>query len=222
MSRTAIASPWELVEAWQDPFVGEVVPAARVVNDDGYSFAIFRSADGRVRAYYALPPSTFDRLPAEGRVLMIRPGTMDSVEIEAEIVPGRFVEKGRTDGLSVRDLIWHGQEPAPTRGTLRNLLDSDRLHARFFLDDGRTVDTDWMLDGAPPVIAQALTIETEVDQAERDWAKILAATLIGRVQSCSANGLNRACINTLDACGAILDKDRDTVGFEACMAARGF
>lgn len=218
----AIAAEWEVVGEWTDPFVGDEISAARVTNEEGFTFMLFRSEDGRVRALYSLPSSTFDRLPQKGRVLMIRPGEHDSKEIEAEIVPDGIVEKGRSDGIAVRDLMWHGQELSPTRGTLRNILDSDRLHARFFLDDGRTVDTSWSLDGANPVVAEALEIEVAVDQAERDWAEVVTNTFIAQAQRCSANGRDRSCINAMDACGDILTEDRDKPGFDACMASRGY
>lgn len=219
---TAIAAEWEIIGEWTDPFVGEETSAARVINEDGFTFMLFRSEDDRVRALYSLPTSTFDRLPQKGRVLMIRPGEHDSKEIEAEIVPDGIVERGRSDGIAVRDLIWHGQAPSPTRGTLRNILDSNRLYARFFLDDGRTVDTSWPLEGAHPALAEALKIEVAVDQADRDWADVVMNTLIARAQRCSANGPDRACVNAMDACGDILTEDRDKTGFEACMASRGY
>ena len=55
------ADGWELDNEWTDPFVGEQVPIAITTNEDDYSFGLFRSEDGRVRAIYSLPESTFDR-----------------------------------------------------------------------------------------------------------------------------------------------------------------
>lgn len=216
------ADGWTLDNEWTDPFVGEQVPIAITTNEDGYSFGLFRSEDGRVRAIYSLPESTFDRVPTDGRVLMIRPGSNRSSEIVAEVVQRGVTEDAKSNGIVVRDLIWHGQDPSPTTGTLRNLLDSETLFARFFTETGDTIDTSWNMAGSHPIIEQALEISVKISAGEQAWAALVTETLIGTMNRCNANGLNPECSNLLDACMDVLVVDKDKSGFDACLASQGF
>lgn len=221
-SLAASADNWEVQADWVDPFTGEQVSVARTKNSEGFTVSLFRSDDGRVRAIYALPISSFDRLPIEGRVLMIRPGTERSVEVRATLAPVQPGVWTRSNRVAVRDLIWHGQDPAPKNGTLRNLLDSDTLFARFFSEDGVAIDTSWTLDGSHQALAQALQIETVVSPVEQAWAKTVTETLIATRQRCEANGSYLDCWNSLEACSQILVDSRDMLSFESCMRSRGF
>ena len=219
LSSSATADEWRVNPAWLDPFAGETVSAASVANEGGFEFVLFRSFDGRVRALYSLPRSSFDRLPVSGRVVMIRPGSERSVEIEATIGPDRWGGWTRSDGIAVRASMWHGGDPSPTTGTLRNILNSDTLYARFFTDDGRTIDTSWSLEGSHEAIAQALQIETSISEEEQEWASFVTDTLIAAGQRC---GINTECTDALADCIDILVNDHDEEGFARCMTSRGF
>lgn len=216
------ADGWTLDSEWTDPFMGEQVPIATTTNEDGYSFGLFRSLDGRVRAIYSLPESTFDRVPTDGRVLMIRPGSNRSIEIEAEIVQRGVGEGAKSNGIMIRDLIWHGQDPSPATGTLRNLLDSDTLFARFFTETDDTIDTSWDMAGSHPIIEQALGISVRISAEEQAWAELVTETLIGTMNRCSANGPNLECSNLLNACIDLLMVDKKKAEFDACLASQGF
>lgn len=216
------ADGWTLDNEWTDPFMGEKVPIAITTNEDGYSFGLFRSLDGRVRAIYSLPESTFDRVPTDGRVLMIRPGSNRSIEIEAEVVQRGVGEDAKSNGIVIRDLIWHGQDPSPATGTLRNLLDSDALFARFFTETGDTIDTSWNMAGSHPIIEQALGISAGISAEEQAWAALVTETLIGTMNRCNASGPNPECSNLLDACIDVLVVGKDKAKFDACLASKGF
>lgn len=217
----ASAEGWKLDADWVDPFVGDRVAIAITENEDGFRFGLFRSEDGRVRALYGLPESSFDRLPTDGRVLMIRPGSNRSVEIEAETIQRGVTEQAKSNGMVIRGLIWHGQDPAPTTGTLRNLLDSDTMFARFFTETGQTIDTSWDMTGSHEPIAIALGISVSVDPAEQAWGALVTETLVGTMARCNANGPNAACTDRLNACINILVEHRDKARFDACMIVDG-
>lgn len=217
---TVSAEGWQLNADWVDPFVGEQIPIAFTTNDDGFSFGLFRSEDGRVRAIYSLPESTFDRIPKGGRVLMIRPGSNRSIEIEAEIVQNSITERAKSNGISVRSLIWHGEGSSPAVGTLRNVLDSEEMFARFFTETGPTIDTSWSMDGAHVVIEQALGISSVVSANEQEWAILEMEAITSTMNRCFADGRKLECSNSLDACIELLVIDRNVEGFGVCFASR--
>lgn len=208
------AFAWEVMEDWRDPIGGRTYTAAGATNDAGMSIVIFRDMDEKVRAVYSIPESSFDRLPKEGRVLAIRPGQLSVVEIEAEIVDNGITEKARSDGRHVRDLLWHGSDPSPTRGTLRDILDSDTLFARFYTDTGGQVDTSWSLKDAPAAIANALDIEVAASPEDIAWSTMQADLLLSSTRRCERDV---ACMREMTKCMRMLESMADVDRFKRCV-----
>lgn len=215
LAGTALPSfAWSVMEGWLDPIGGRTYTVAGATNDEGMSIVIFRDTDERVRALYSIPENSFDRLPNEGRVLAIRPGDHSVVEISAAYGVDGIVERARSDGRNVRASLWHGEGPSPTLGTLRNILDSDTLYARFFTDTGGSFDTSWSLDGAPEAIATALGISATASPDEVEWAAVQANLILSSVRRC---GFNRDCISRMNACLDMLQSMADVEPFNRCV-----
>lgn len=208
------AFAWDVVQDWRDPIGGRTYTAAVTTNDAGMSVVIFRDIDEKVRAVYSLPESSFDRIPIEGLVLAIRPGENSVVQIEAETTNSGPVERARSDGRNIRASLWHGGEPSPTRGTLRNMLDSDTLFARFHTDTGGTIDTTWSLDGAAQVIASAVGIDVDATDEAIEWSNVQTDLLISSSNRC---GRDFECQGEMTSCMEILKSIEDVARFNLCV-----
>lgn len=206
------------MEGWRDPISGHKYTAASETNSEGFSIHIFRDTDGKVRALYSLPINTFDRMPTNGRVLAIRPGNFGPSEIEASDLNSDILEKAKSNGQSVRATLWHGQDPAPKRGTLRNMLDSDTLFARFYTDTGSTVDTEWSLKGAPGVIGKAAQFSATASPDDINWSNTQADLLISATNRCNGD---IKCIKETASCMHFITESRDVDSFNQCVGKLG-
>ncbi|RWE12437.1 MAG: hypothetical protein EOS61_14940 [Mesorhizobium sp.] len=208
---SAEAEGWANVEI-QDPTNAEVVTAAIVTNDQGFSIAIFRSKDGKVRWTLGLPKSSFDSIKTSERVAVFRVDDHDATDLN--VSPGD--EDTRVLGRSVLALLWHGSGPTPTRGILRNVLDGRTLTVRFYLDNGGSADTNFDLAGAADSIAPALGISAQADpellarELDRNDAILKALT------ACETAPSLALCQKTVRSCLG----DTDTTGemVRACIA----
>jgi len=210
------ATAWEVQRDWTDPITGQPAVAAVTRNADNFRVSIYRDTDGRVAVVYSLPEQSFDRLPRVGRVVSVRPGDHRSVDMEATLAPTGTGRHIRSDGRNLRGVLWHGEGPSPTRGTLRNILDSTTLHARFYTDSGDRLDTSWSLEGAVPALTEALGIEKEADPelVARDQQR--AQLFSSAARRC---GANLRCIQGLPDClDLLIEPAFDVPGFNACMA----
>jgi hypothetical protein len=205
---------WEVLEGWRDPIGGRTYTAASTTNDEGMSITIFRDVDERVLAVYSIPVSSFDRLPIEGRVLSIRPGNLDVVDITAAFEDVGPVRRARSDGRNIRNSMWHGQDPSPTFGTLRNILDSDILYARFHTDSGGMIETTWSLDGAPQVISTAIGINATAAPEAVEWSTLQAELLISSTRRCDQNV---SCMRQMTDCMGLLRSMADVETFNRCV-----
>lgn len=221
MPSKIFADTWVLNERWSDPFSGEVVTAARTENKDGFGIAIFRSADDRVRAVFSLPNSSFDRLPLEGRVLLIRPDNFESREIEVKPRHLDVYRDATSNGMAVRNLLWHGEGSSPTRGTFRDMLDSTTLFGRFLTDEGLKIDTSWDLSGSRPILEAALSITASVDAEAQEWDNLVAETLINSSNRCTDGHVDVACLDAVSFCANYLITDKDLSGYKSCLAKAG-
>lgn len=220
---TAQAEGWSL-EEYRDPQNAQVVQAAASENAEGYSVRIFRSGDKRVQWVMSLPRSSFDRLTTRDRIAAFRIDDLEAGELSI-MPPNKYLslpEETHVEGLWVKDILWHGEDPSPTRGSLRDLLDGETLTVRFFLDDGKSVDTTFPLDGAPPVIEQAIGITAQADPVavarneDRDKAILLGTTV------CTSSSDAMACAGVLSDCMG--DDANNLTGdvLRSCMAAAGY
>lgn len=204
------AAAWEVIRDWRDPIGQRTHVAAGTTNSDGFSIYVFRDNDKKVYAVYSISRSSFEKLPIEGRVLMLRPGDNKVSEIKAEILG----DDAKSDGKAVRDVLWHGEEPSPTFGTLRDILDSNVLYARFYTDTGKELDTEWSLLGARDAISAAIGIVAEVDPRVQARAKAAADILGGGVLRC---GIDFHCTDMVLRCSREFERHDDVERFRQCV-----
>lgn len=211
------ASNWIITE-YRDPANAELLTAATVTNGDGYSISIFRNADTKVRWVLSLPKSSFDQLATEGRVIAFRVDDGEARSIERQPTE---TTSASAFGKSIRSLLWHGEGSSPTRGNLREILDGKMLFVRFIQDGGKTIDTQFDIKSASPVIADALNISAIINpsvaifEKERDEAIINATTI------CMSSPNPRDCAGILANCMG----DTATltaVKLKSCMSDKGY
>lgn len=205
---------WSVIEDWRDPIGGRTYTVASEINDEGMSISIFRDSDERVRAVYSIPESSFDRLPREGRVLSLRPGQLAVTDIEAAIIGDGITQSARSEGRSIRAILWHGQDPSPTLGLLRDILDSDTLFARFYTDNGGTIDTSWSLEGAPEAIATAIGIKANARSEDIEWANLQTELIVSSTRRCEVGS---GCLGKVIECVELLKTPEDVPAFNQCI-----
>ncbi|RRI02290.1 hypothetical protein EH240_12540 [Mesorhizobium tamadayense] len=221
---TAKAESWAQVE-FRDPTNAEVVLAATVTNDQGYSIAIFRNKDSKVRWVLSLPQISLDRIKSVGRVAAYRIDDNAAVDVEVSagkegIVPG-LEEPEIINGRSIREILWHGEGPSPTRGVLRNMLDGNALAIRFFFDGG-SADTTFDLTGAGNAIGPALKIETSADpnliahDRDRDEAVMIS------MKVCQSSSDLSTCLGVMTNCMGANANQLTGDQMRRCMAVHGY
>lgn len=221
ISAPAFADGWSVNPEFRDVRTKDDVVAATASNPAGYRIAIFRNQDKRVRMFLELPKNSFDRLSTSGRVAAIRPDqkTVKFVE-NAPSMAG--LEQPYLHNNSITSLLWHGSDPAPLNGTLRDILDSSKITVRIFTDMGTTVDTEFDLAGAAPTIAKALGIPAGLDSETSKNAATAAQLIVDASQRCyhpsvpSANA--SACMSAVVACAGKDQSNVDIPVFRACLA----
>ncbi|MEI8717351.1 hypothetical protein [Mesorhizobium sp. ISC11] len=221
---TAYADVWAVAE-FRDPANAELLSAATVTNAQGYSIWIFRNNDSKVRWILSLPRNSLDRIRTLGRVAAYRIDDNDAIDVEVE------AEKQSVTGLeqptilggrSIREILWHGQDPSPTRGVLRNMLDGQVLAIRFFFDTGNFADVTFDLGGAGSAIGPALKIETMADPnvlanaRDRDDAVLISANM------CQSSPNVSACLGVMTNCMGSNPNELKGDQMRSCMAAHGY
>lgn len=213
LAPSAQAESWANVE-FRDPTNAEVVPAAIVTNDQGFSVAFFRSKDGKVRWTLGLPKSSFDSIKTSERVAAFRVDDRDATDLivspyEDTIVLGRFVWAS----------LWHGDGPTPTRGILRNLLDGRILAVRFYLDNGGSADTTFDLAGAADSIAPALGISAQADPELLARELDRSDAILKALTACDTAPNLALCQKTVRNCFGNTDTTGEMV--RTCIAGHG-
>lgn len=220
-SAPALADSWNVNPEFRDARTKDDVVAAVASNQAGYAIAIFRNQDKRVRMVLELPKNSFDRLATSGRIAAIRPD-QKTVRFIENAPPMANLEKPYLHNESVTSLIWHGSDPAPLTGTLRDILDASKLTVRFFTDTGTTVDTEFDLASAAPAIAKALGIPATLDADVSKNATTAAQLVVEASQRCyhpsvpSASA--SACMSSVVACAGKDQSKVDIPVFKACLA----
>lgn len=211
-----VLAEWEFREAWVDPINKLELRTAETVSDTGVTLNLYRNPAGRVYALFTLPEGTPD-FADTGVVGEITPNGFETKEIELREEPGRFVEFGFTDGRVLRTRLWHGQDEAPTVGTLRDLIDAETVTGTFRLADDSMLDAVWSLEGAGLPIAQALGIKVKGVAAGPDWEGIASRSLMAAMTACQFPKLDMICVQQVTNCSSKISEDRNIDAFEACI-----
>lgn len=134
------------------------VRAAISVNDDGIELSIFRNDDNSVQMALSLPKSSFEQFKNSGTVGVFRIDDGEAIDI---------VSKDATVyGRTVETRLWHGEDPTPLGGTLRDVLEGDTIFVRLYVESGAYLETSFPLDGAREAIAASIGVNPDVNSEE--------------------------------------------------------
>lgn len=212
---SASADEWKSVHNWPVPPSDHRTTIAISQNADGFVAGFYRDVDHRVRVYFALPEESPERLISAGLVVVYRgdEGRGSDIKLPDTLNPR---ETGFTDGRTVTGSIWHGDGPTAYAGTFRDILNSQRLCARFVTFTGQQ-DACWDLSDLHSAVEDALQITATVSPEDQAWHELRAAVAISGMNRCTpANHLS--CTPIFDHCFASFEQNKDIAMFNDCMA----
>lgn len=155
---------WQLVET-VDKMNDEKIRSALCLFSTGHSLSILRRADGPAYAMLSLPSGTGEVFGT--RRLQYRIDSNKAVDLESQRSIEKYAPqlKVKADPTTTAWVIWHGGANAQANtGTLRDLMDGRTLLIRYYKFPEGSADLEFPLEGAKPIIAQALNINAEADQ----------------------------------------------------------
>jgi hypothetical protein len=172
---------WQIVE-YEDKMDDTKSRGAVCVIESGHALSIFRSADGPVYAMLTLPKDSGEAFGS--RRLRYRIDSNKAMDLEEQRSVERYVPwmKVNVGVTTTAWVIWHGApEQQPDFGILRSILDGKTMLIRYSKFPEGTTDVEFSLEGAKPVIAEALNVKPEADPAvvareARDRKRVADAT----------------------------------------------
>ena len=96
------------------------------------------------------------------------------------------------------------RQSSPTRGTLRQLLEGERLVIHYFSSDGSYQETSFALEGAAGAIGAALDVPLEPSAADHLQDELLALRVHYRGQTCyllAGKKSRKRCLEAVTECG---------------------
>lgn len=155
---------WQLVET-VDKMNDEKIRSALCLFSTGHSLSIFRRADGPAYAMLSLPSGTGEVFGTRRLQYRIDSNKAEDLESQRSIEKYAPQLKVKAEPTTTAWVIWHGGANAQANtGTLRDLMDGNTLLIRYYKFPEGSADLEFSLEGAKPIIAQALNINAEADQ----------------------------------------------------------
>lgn len=199
----APSTVWSISEI-TDAMTDVVTRIAETVNADGHQFKIWRASDGRVWAGFRLSETSAHVL---GTTLpMYRVDKLEAEQVKdlgAIGPPGTQAILGEMVNAAPRWVHWvvfHGEGPANS-GTLRNIMDGEKLVVRYFPAGGGYLETEFLLSGAALSVAEAIGIPQEADLVAAQQQIKREALLREETNRCLAKSTGRGkCLARIADC----------------------
>jgi hypothetical protein len=133
-------------------------------NAAGHELTIYRGPNNAGWATFSLGKNSFDTISAE-REIMYRVDKNPPEDLSR--VRGLGPEIARSlyawEPGWVNFVVWHGEDSRGRNNALNNLMTGQSVTFRYYLSTGGSKETTFSLEGAGPIIAQALNIPAQVD-----------------------------------------------------------
>ncbi len=212
------AGDWKL-RVTTDAMTDQERRMAAATNADGHRLSVYRIKSGEVWMNFSVSDRSLD---------LISPDKLISYRIDKR-EPTHLQEHTRMARLGivtyewepkwVNFLLWHGKENEG-RGEIQHLMDGSSMLVRYYLSTGGYKDAIFSLDGAGPVIADALGIKVGADGALEENAEksraLLRAHIVERCQPLSGRAALLCRTDAVD-CNSLHKNDPPRLG--ACLAA---
>jgi len=186
-----------------DAMTDKVKRSASTVNSQGHELSIYRGPNDAAWVLFSLGKSSFDTLsPKQGpmyRIDKLQPHDLDSVRRMSE--RGLGLDLYRWEPRWINFSIWHGKEAEGRSLILKELMSGQSVVFRYYLGTGGYKETSFSLEGAAPVIAEALGISLAADPAAEASAEAYKTELLSASRKCQQDMRTfRACFERVTAC----------------------
>lgn len=193
---------WRLI-AETDAMTDKVKRSASTVNSQGHELSVYRGPNNAAWVLFSLGKSSFDTLsPKQGpmyRVDKLQPHDLDTDRRMTELRLGLDLYQWEPRWINFS--IWHGTGAEGRSVKLRELMAGQTVVFRYYLGSGGSRETSFSLEGAGPVIAEALGIKLEGDPAVEAAAEAYKAELLAASRKCQQDmSMIRVCFQRVTAC----------------------
>jgi hypothetical protein len=193
---------WRLT-AETDAMTDKVKRSASTVNSQGHELSVYRGPNNAAWVLFSLGKSSFDTLsPKQGpmyRVDKLQPHDLDTDRRMTG--RGLGLDLYRWEPRWINFSIWHGKEAEGRSVKLKELMSGQTAVFRYYLGTGGYKETSFSLEGAGPVIAEALGISLEADPATEAAAEAYRAELLAATRKCQQDMRTfRQCFESVTAC----------------------
>ena len=207
------------VEKRVDAMTDEVKKTARVENEFGHTFSIYRlTKDGPVWGNFSLSKEMFDQVdwekPPIYRVDKNKPINLSDMKQLHKMGVG--VSAYEWTPKWVNFLIWHGKQAEGIATELVQLMEGEKVVFRYFMFTGGYKDTSFSMKGAASAISEAIGINPEIDHAAQQGSEEFKKALIDETTLCRQNmSTFKSCFTTVNDCRKQAEQNIDK--FKSCM-----
>lgn len=218
LAAAAAQAGWT-VSTHVDAMTDERRKSARVTNDLGHSFSVYRiTSGGAAWGNFALSDDVFDqvdwdRLPRY-RIDKNEPHDLSRLKRMQQTL-GMEMYSWEPKWINFR--LWHGKYQEGLAADLVEMMTGDTLLVRYHLSTGGYKDTTFTLEGAGPAIAEALDIPQEIDLHAQEKNSQVKELHIERAKQCLSGpkAQRRSCMDKATACAKSFSNDPS--GYRACQ-----
>ena len=130
-----------------DAMTDDSIRLVSTTTDDGYEFAVYRVAHGRVWARFTVPDASADVI-AQDRLLVYRIDAGEPFDLGAQLRIQRYLPNPtiQSEPKWVNFVMWHG-EGSEIGKALRDMASGKKLLVRYFVFTGGSRDISFSLGG---------------------------------------------------------------------------
>lgn len=218
----SVATAEWTVETRIDAMTDEVKKTARVENELGHTFSVYRiSEGGAVWGNFALSEGMYDQVdwqkPPLFRIDKNEP--IDLADIR-EIQKMVGIKTYEWEPKWVNFQIWHGKEEEGIGKTLVQLMEGETVVFRYYLSTGGYKDTSFSLEGAASAIAEAIGITKEIDRSAQKKSEEYRKAVTAATERCMQDmSTFQECFSKVKEC--MKKAGHDIHKFKSCLHNSG-
>ena len=215
-TRASAQNTWRVVTD-TDALTDKVKRSATVVNAGGNTLSVYRGPGDAAWVLFSLSPSSLDLLsPRRAPIYRIDKNEPKDLEPNRRLTEqGLGVDLYQWEPKWVNFRIWHGREDEGRGVDLQEMMAGRSIVFRYALPTGGYKETTFSLEGAGPVIAEALGISVSPTNDEEAGSAFRAA-LVAALKRCQQDMRTFSmCFDRVTACEKKAQRDLKTL--QACL-----
>jgi len=200
---------WRL-KAETDAMTDKVKRTATTTNDQGHELSIYRGPNDAAWVLFSLGKSSFDTLsPKQAPVFRVDKLQPHDIDSDRRLSAGGLgLDLYRWEPRWINFSIWHGKEAEGRSAKLKELMTGQGVVFRYYLSTGGYKETSFSLEGAEPVIAEALGISRIADPTQEAAADAYKTELLAASRRCREDIRTfRTCFERVTACEKKAQRD---------------